>query len=435
MEYEDYENEYESSYHSSQYSVHSLKLKDEPMNVNDNDNNDDNKSKNDDDDDSDDDEDGDDDDDDNDSDDDETIKSHKKPSNMWKHIDKQTDPENPKCKLCCKVFSKHSSTTTLRNHLNNKHKSIYKEAGQSTLDFLKKSFYDKKTNSEIVKFLIKWIVIDMLPFSLVENKYFKEFLQKLNSKFQCPSCFALKDCITSEFDTKRGHIINFIKNIPSCCSFITDIWSSLKNEAFIGVTIHYINNEWELKHLTLEVYQIIGSHTGSAIYEFLNNLLVEFEIKKKIISITTDNGSNMVTACRLLKNDLKTYPDTSNFIHCCCICHILNLAVNAGLKEEEDLIKKLRKIVKCVKKTQSCLEELKRLAVASDKAFKSSILDVKTKWNSTFHMAQHALELKDDLFTIKSLNKSIQDVWLSNNEWNKVEVSIYLYDSSNLLIY
>jgi len=163
--------------------------------------------------------------------------------------------------------------------------------------------------------------------------------------------------------------------------------------------------------------------------------LVEFEIKKKIISITTDNGSNMVAACRLLKNNLKTYPNTSNFIHCHYICHILNLAVNAGLKEEEDLIKKLRKIVKCVKKTQSCLEELKRLAVASNKAFKSPILDVKTRWNSTFHMAQRALELKDDLFTIKSLNKSIQDVWLSDNEWNKVEVSIYLYNSSNLLIY
>ena len=68
-----------------------------------------------------------------------------------------------------------------------------------------------------------------------------------------------------------------------------------------------------------------------------------------------------------------------NFVHCHCICHILNLAVNVGIKEEENLIKKLRKIVKHIRKTQSCLEELKRLAIASNKGFKCPILDVKTK--------------------------------------------------------
>jgi len=50
--------------------------------------------------------------------------------------------------------------------------------------------------------------------------------------------------------------------------------------------------------------------------------------------------------------------------------HVLNLAVNANIKEEENLIKKLRKIVKHIRKTQSCLEELKRLTIVSNKTFK-----------------------------------------------------------------
>ena len=110
-------------------------------------------------------------------------------------------------------------------------------------------------------------------------------------------------------------------------------------------------------------------------------------------------------SCRLLKNDFDTQIPPLDFIHSHYICHILNLAVNAELKKEENLIKKLRKIVKGVRRTQLYLEELERLAVAGNQTFKHPILDVKTRWNSTFHMAECALSLKEDLSIIKSQNR------------------------------
>ena len=88
-------------------------------------------------------------------------RSNKTSSDVWEHIDKLTDPTKPKCKHCGKIFSKRSSTTTLRNHLKKYHKLIHKEANQTTLKFNSTSFYDKKTNSKYVELLLKWIVIDM----------------------------------------------------------------------------------------------------------------------------------------------------------------------------------------------------------------------------------------------------------------------------------
>ncbi|CAB4443300.1 unnamed protein product [Rhizophagus irregularis] len=353
---------------------------------------------------------------------DDENQSNRTPSDVWKHIDKVTDPENPKCKICNKVFSAKSSTTTLRNHIKKYHKHIHREANQTTLKFKGNatSFYDKEKNSEFVKLLIKWIVIDMLPFSLVDSIYFNEFLQKLNPKFRCPGRTTLKNEIMSEFKSRRECIVDFVKDIPGRCSITTDIWSSIKNEAFIGVTIHFITNEWKLKHFTLEVLRITGSHTGNAIYEILNKLLEDFDLKQKIISITTDNGSNMVVACRLLKNDFDVQTPALDFIHSRCICHILNLAVNAGLKHIENLIKKLRKIVKRVRRTQLYLEELERLAIAANHTFKHPILDVKTRWNSMFLMAERALILKNDLSIIKSRHQPLQDIWLSESEWEKI---------------
>ncbi|GES97194.1 zinc finger BED domain-containing protein 1-like [Rhizophagus clarus] len=165
---------------------------------------------------------------------------------------------------------------------------------------------------------------------------------------------------------------------PKCrYSITTDIWSSIKNEAIIGVTIHFIINEWKLKHFTLEVLQI------------------------NVISITTDNGSNMIVACRLLKNDFDAQTLALDFIHSRCICYILNLAVNAGLKFIENLIK-LRKIVKSIRRTQLYLEELERLAIAANHTFKHPILDIKTRWNSTFLMAEQSWEKIEHLVILLS---------------------------------
>ncbi|GES91926.1 zinc finger BED domain-containing protein 1-like [Rhizophagus clarus] len=354
---------------------------------------------------------------------DDEHQSNRTPSDVWEYMDKVTDPENPKCKICNKGFSAKSSTTTLRNHIKKYHKHIHREANQTTLKFKSNitSFYDKEKNSEFVKLLIKWIVIDMLPFSLVDSIYFIEFIQKLNPKFKCPGRTTLKNEVMSEFNSRRERIIDFVKNIPGRCSITTDIWSSIKNEAFIGVTIHFITNEWKLKHFTLEVLRITGSHTGNAIYEILNKLLEDFDLKQKVISVTTDNGSNMIVACRLLKNDFDAQTPALDFIHSRCICHILNLAVNAGLKYIENLIKKLRKIVKSIRRTQLYLEELERLAIAANHTFKHPILDVKTRWNSTFLIAERVLTLKEDLSIIKSRHQPLQDIWLNEREWEKIE--------------
>src|ERR1044072_2489440 len=98
---------------SSQHSAYSVELHRNQMNLDDND------------------------DDTNQQEDDETNEhqNNRTRSDVWEHIDKVTDPENPKCKLCNKIFSAKSSTTTLRNHLKKYHKHVHKEANQTTLKF------------------------------------------------------------------------------------------------------------------------------------------------------------------------------------------------------------------------------------------------------------------------------------------------------------
>ena len=78
-------------------------------------------------------------------------------------------------------------------------------------------------NKEKVKFLIKWIVVDMLPLSLVDSNSFQNFIQKLDIGFRCPKRTAFTSEIMTEFDYQYNQIVNVVKSISSKCSLITDI--------------------------------------------------------------------------------------------------------------------------------------------------------------------------------------------------------------------
>ena len=42
-----------------------------------------------------------------------------------------------------------------------------------------------------------------------------------------------------------------IKDEIEAMAITTDIWTSLTNESYISVTLHYISNEWELSSVIL----------------------------------------------------------------------------------------------------------------------------------------------------------------------------------------
>jgi hypothetical protein len=50
-------------------------------------------------------------------------------------------------------------------------------------------------------------------------------------------------------------------------SFTTDIWTSPNNLAFMGVTAHYIDNDWNMVAKTLDFTPLPGKHDGLSIHQ------------------------------------------------------------------------------------------------------------------------------------------------------------------------
>jgi hAT family C-terminal dimerisation region/Protein of unknown function (DUF 659)/Domain of unknown function (DUF4413) len=261
--------------------------------------------------------------------------------------------------------------------------------------------------------VIEWIVLDIQPFKVVEGDSFRKMVSRFDPVYQIPTRNTVKKFIKKSFDRRRNKIKEYIsKNIPGKVSITTDIWSSIKNEGFLGITIHFIDKNWVLKHFTLDLFRFKGSHTGQSIANEIYKIIEEFGLQNRVISMTTDNASNMTACAKALENKFD-----HTFIHYRCVAHILNLIVTAGLNVINTPIKKLRKLIKAIRKSSKLLEELENLAKLDEKKFLRPIMDCKTRWNFTYCMINRACILKENIQMLLVRYPNLNDYMLFDTEW------------------
>jgi len=76
-------------------------------------------------------------------------------------------------------------------------------------------------------------------------------------------------------------------------SLTADIWTSFTNDAYISLTVHFINECWELRSYTPVSYLFPEQHTGNNIVDKLKEVFGEYEINDNNIFATVyDQGSN-----------------------------------------------------------------------------------------------------------------------------------------------
>ena len=253
----------------------------------------------------------------------------------------------------------------------------------------------------------------MQPFKVIEGEAFCKMILKFDPKYQLPTRNTIKNFIIKSFNKRRDYIKDYIKTIPGKVALTTDIWSSLKNEGFLGITLHFIDENWILRHFTLDIFKIKGSHTGQAIADEIYKILLEFGLEHKAIAITTDNASNMISSARYLKVKF----ENNTFIHYRCVAHVLNIIVTTGLEVIKEPIKKLRKLVKLIRKSAKILEELENLAKISNRKFLCPIIDCKTRWNSTYKMINRACILKENIQMLAVKYSNLNNFLPNQTEW------------------
>jgi hypothetical protein len=85
--------------------------------------------------------------------------------------------------------------------------------------------------------------------------------------------------------------------------------------SFMAVTCHFIDNNWVLRHILLDIFEIPSPHTGQAIADAILLLLNEFNLESKVLALTSDNASNIILASSLIKDALVNNFLNTSFQH------------------------------------------------------------------------------------------------------------------------
>ena len=105
-------------------------------------------------------------------------------------------------------------------------------------------------------------------------------------------------------------------------SATTDLWSNKGLLPYISYTIHWLDDEWDYKTRCLETFYLPSDHTATNIADALKDIQQTLKLPEEgQMSITTDNGANMICAVNILE-----WQRLLRF------GHNLNLAVTNSLK-------------------------------------------------------------------------------------------------------
>ncbi|WVZ95396.1 hypothetical protein U9M48_041165, partial [Paspalum notatum var. saurae] len=205
------------------------------------------------------------------------------------------------CNWCHRRLSvgSNAGTNHLCGHINIcESRSVRKGLKQSTLKYSKNKdgsiFVEKYVFDQDVarKELALMICVHEYPLSIVDHAGFRKFCAALQPLFKVISRNTIKKDILDMYEVQKLSLMNSFQQGQSHIAVTTDMWTANhQKKGYMAVTVHYIDDNWNLKNYLLRFLYVPHPHNAEVISEVLHDILCDWRIKKKVSTITLDNCS------------------------------------------------------------------------------------------------------------------------------------------------
>jgi hypothetical protein len=335
------------------------------------------------------------------------------------------------CNWCKRLFavSKSSSTSTLGRHLvacvkyvasNSKQKILtydHRQLGGGAM--LTNFSWSEKKVRELASHMV---LFHEYPFNMMEHDLFNKFMKACTPHWKKISRATVKSDCMSTYLSEKKKIKAMLGGVEKV-NITTDMWTSSQRVSYMVVTCHYVDSDWFLQKRILNFFNVPPPHSGVVIADALRKCFIEWGIEDKVLTITVDNARANDSAIRIIKDDFELRNELAvggRLFHVRCCAHVTNLLVQAGLSEIGDIVDSVRQGIKYVVASEGRLKEFSGIAQRLHLPSKKLVLDVPTRWNSTYLMLATAVGFKEVFPRYHQVDQAFQWV-LSSEQWEKVE--------------
>lgn len=378
--------------------------------------------------------------------------NNKKCSIVWQFFDvKFLDESKAVCKLCHVEISRGTmkdrrfTTSALNTHLRSRHGAELaraerernesstvttqptqatipgsnKRVAQTTIEAVlaKRQTWDADHPSAVLatRRLAEMIATDLQPYSIVENQGFVRYSRNLEPRFVLPSRRLLSERIIPDMYVQVKDVVRKSVVAAKKLSFTTDTWTEGKTtEAFIGVSAHWIDDEWKRNFAVLNCEEFSGRHTGDMIAIKFETVLADWNIAKESCHVVLrDNASNMVRAFQ-----------HAHIASLGCSLHTLQLAIHDCIFDQRvvsDALAVCRRLVGHFKHSSQASQRLTDIQRELQSDVLRPVQDVSTRWNSTYLMIARMLKIKRSVSVLCSETDGMSDKTLTPNMWSILE--------------
>ncbi|XP_062398583.1 uncharacterized protein LOC134088552 isoform X1 [Sardina pilchardus] len=357
---------------------------------------------------------------------------------VWVHFNYDAVQRNTTCNIVredgdlpCGFKLSGKNTTNLKRHLKLHHPDLFATIPEKTPQ--KEQPSGKRTQSPITttfssaskskpssseqdakeKAIARWVGRCGLPARIVEDEDFVHMLEAMDKRITVPTKTRIDNLIEKVYSDEKGKLKEQLASVQWITIGLA-MWAKRGlTGSFLAISACYFCTEDnKARHVLLRVDQISRPHTAECVKTCVYRCAEDWGISKhKILTVISDNGSNMIAAFQNGQGDPNSSDESeesdedSGIIDeqrfgametTPCVVHTLQLVVNTIHKEASirRLLDKVRVLVRLFHKSSVATDHLLHLCGLT------LIKDCPTRWPSTYLAISRLLQVKNSLVQV-----------------------------------
>ena len=218
-------------------------------------------------------------------------------SEVWEFFVKKD--KSALCKICNKEYVYHGGTINLRDHLTRAHPSKLKSPpNQPSLDpYLSHSKCSEAHAKRITEHIVDMVVRDLRPAALVEGAGFKALMDYIEPGYCVPTATHIAAVVRQKFVNGKATMKQYLELEVHFMAITTDIWTSRANDAYLSLTMHFVDSSWDMISCVLATAPFPEHHTAVNIVDKVKQVVEEYNIDINcLLAVVHDQCSNMQLA-------------------------------------------------------------------------------------------------------------------------------------------